>query len=274
LSNSKNTPIPYASIINTTSYKAGTTTDKKGEFNLILPKNSTNHIILFSSIGYKDTTLTVRELQENSKPIYLKEDVRVLEEVVITKSEFKEVDIGAPFGEIQSAQPGWSTSPGIMFGSFMKTNVSRGGIIKSLSLCISEQGYPTAPFTIRLLEPQQKVKPNKMEPLSEFSDLLLEPIKVQAKKSGWLEIDLSKYEIGLPMNGIYVIVIPLDLGPQYKWTNKSGEPRYGVSIPAYKNHQKSIYYSFIHNGTHLSYSNLAFSKLIPLAMALTYIKEK
>lgn len=274
LSRKNQSPIPYASIVDITTYKAGTTSNEKGEFTLRIPEDAKNYEVLFSSIGYKDTIFSVQDLQEITKPILLIEDIQILNEIVITNKGYKEIDVGVPFGDIQNSNGGFSSSPGLLFGSYLKTKNYHVGLIKSVSLCISELGFPTAPFSIRLLAPKQKMKPNHIDPISDFSDILEEPIKVEAKGSGWMEIDLSKYNIALPKHGVYFLIIPLDYGDQFKWKTKDGKDRYGISVTNYSDDQKGVFYAFFHKGYGISYSDLTFQKVIPLAMAITYRREK
>lgn len=237
--------IPYATLIDITTNKYGTTSQENGSFKLVLPNGSENNKIFISSLGYKDTTIVVSDILKTQR-IYLSQENYELPDVVITSTKSKEVEIGdsqSSVAMLDNKTRGYQSSAGFSWGAYFKTkNKENGAHLKSFNIYIGNTGFPEAPLMLRLLEFTGEFEFSRSQPRSLFKDIHQKPIIIEASKSGWFQLDLSDLNIRIPENGIYCLLTPLDKGGKFSYETPQGL-KYGASIGIYSDTKpgKNIY---------------------------------
>lgn len=237
--------IPYATLIDITTNKYGTTSQENGSFKLVLPEGSDNNRIFISSLGFRDTTLNVSDLMK-SKTLYLKPSNYLLPDVVVTSGADKEIEIGASGAKVVQTggkTRGYESSAGFSWGAYFKTgNKDTGALLKTVNIYIGNTGFPEAPLLLRLFKFDGQFEFFRSQPRSGFRDVHAEPIIIKASQSGWIEVDLSPYSIKIPESGLYCLFTPLDKGTKYNYDTDYGM-KYGASIGVYsdKASGKNIY---------------------------------
>ena len=198
------TPVQYATIYDG-SLKSGTFSDSLGRFSINMPGSVKElHI---SAIGYKNKTISVDQNDNLSDfNIVLLNDTFYLKEVVISSKIFKHKQI--------KLGPRKKIKGHISFCSQFKFNREVGiyipnkeqihGEIKSVEFFLKKESNDTKRLIrLRVYSVGKGLYPAK--------DLLLDNVLLQVKKSKkyqLIKIDLEKYNIPIPSNGI---VIALEL---------------------------------------------------------------
>ena len=228
--------IPYASIIDLTSKKHGTTSHINGYFKLSLPPESTNHALLFSSLGYKDTVINVSDLLD-VKEVYLTPKVYRLPDITILSKRNEESEIGKAGASphVRNGQKiGFEALPGFSWGAYVQVKNKDRGLLKSINVYIADGGFPEAPLAVRILSYEGKPEFGKNQQLDLFQELTRVVLIIRAAGSGWFELDVSEFEIPIPKTGIYCLFTPLDEGPQFVYETPFGQ-NYGSIIGLYGN---------------------------------------
>jgi hypothetical protein len=75
-------PLPYTNIFLQKNY-FGAMSNLNGQFKIIIPEGKESDSLVVSYIGYKTRTFSISEIT-NPFEVYLKEDLAILDEVVIT----------------------------------------------------------------------------------------------------------------------------------------------------------------------------------------------
>lgn len=228
LYNANGDPIQYATVITLDNLKNGTTTGENGYFFLTETLKSGLYI---SAVGFYDTIIPTSAFIGEEIKIKLRTRIYTLDEVTVTPDYSKPIVIGLP-NILPTSDDGWKRRiPGEQSGIFYKSRSrDKNKTITSVKLYIANKGCYDAPMGLRLLThiPEQ-VKENKKVTANEVRDLLPELVKFQAECPGWLEIDLNKYNVTMPKNGLFVVVTALDYGKKYRWKDESGN-YYGAMI--------------------------------------------
>ncbi len=93
-------------------------------------------------------------------------------------------------------------------GNYIANKKQQIGWIKSVSFYIDAEGHPETPFRVRIYDlNKEKNCPG--------NDILNENLIVSAKESGWFTIDLTNYNIQIPIEGIFVIMEWINSGDKY-----------------------------------------------------------
>jgi hypothetical protein len=179
-------PLVYVSIgvMETTK---GTISNEKGNYKLDVAGQTNNSTVRFSMIGYKSQTFTIEELSKNQNIIKLKSEPIQLAPVTIKPSgKIKEIGTtkyskgivcgwgGTDFGK------GWEIGLKMELGSLPVR-------IKSLHFRLHTQSFDSSLFRLHIREIAEGM------PLNELLDKnILIPV---TKESGWIDIDLSKYNL-------------------------------------------------------------------------------
>jgi hypothetical protein len=179
-------PLVYVSIgvMETTK---GTISNEKGNYKLDVAGQTNNSTVRFSMIGYKSQTFTIEELSKNQNIIKLKSEPIQLAPVTIKPSgKIKEIGTtkyskgivcgwgGTDFGK------GWEIGLKMELGSLPVR-------IKSLHFRLHKQSFDSSLFRLHIREIAEGM------PLNELLDKnILIPV---TKESGWIDIDLSKYNL-------------------------------------------------------------------------------
>lgn len=265
-------PISYAYLTNITDKKFSTTSLENGTYELLVPKNSDNHEIFITAVGYRDTTLTVKQLR-NTKNLYLKPRIYELPDVVVTGKRLEEIEIGDTLANVKSGKIdlfGFDSAR-VSWGGYVDVNKkARGGYVKELNIYFPNNGFVGTELALRVHTFTGEFKFNYRLPFSQFRDLLPEALIVTPETNGWLTVDLSDYKIPVPKSGLYFIFTPLDHGDNYK-NYKKGEKSYHANIGKYvkRKDAKRMYRVWqIGNETYaLKHSN-------PPAASIVILKEK
>lgn len=229
-------PVVFCTIIELDSQGHGTTSDEWGFFTFKNLSHSSQ--LQFSSIGYYDTIISVERLTQSTQVVVkLREKVRLLEEVVIMPNDDNEKSsFGIPEGVIlmyNGKLSGISNLAGYASGVYISPDRKDKGVIQSVSIFLTDEGFPAAPFLLRILTSKIKMKDNKLENSTNFEDVLMRPVVIKPQGSGWCEVDLLAYTIQVPQQNFLVMLIPIDYGDKYSWDSANGK-RYGGVVGVYE----------------------------------------
>ncbi|WP_426430927.1 carboxypeptidase-like regulatory domain-containing protein [Winogradskyella sp. HB-48] len=195
-----NEPIPYIniSILEST---IGTSSDDDGSYSLNINEEDVDKNVHLSSLGYKDTTLTVTTFT-NLKTIFLKPLAEQLDEVVISE-KFEEKFIEINKIKTKKLRGGFApgNKPWILALYFpydknyskteylnqLKVYVNRGRLIKRYK----------SKFRIRIYKVDNNGMPGE--------DLLMDEIIAETfKNQKEVIVDLSQHNLTFPSDGLYV----------------------------------------------------------------------
>lgn len=226
-------PIVNASVINITSQKHGTTTAEDGSFFLKLNDVPLNHKILFSSVGFHDTTIVLADLIDKNITLYLKEKTYIIPEYVVNAESNRYEQIGDETLPVRGEELGSSvTSPGFAQGVFIKPNRKKDvGILQDLKVYLTGEFYDT-PFYLRILQPQKrgKMRQAKLYPMSSFNDVLNDKTLQIPQSKGWHEIDLSPYDIPIGKEGLFILFVQIDTSDENRYRTKDRQSNPLLSI--------------------------------------------
>jgi len=188
-------PLEYVSIgIVETSF--GTLTNEKGVFSLEVKGQSSKAQVRFSIIGFKSQTFTIAELTGETNIIKLKNEPIQLAEVII-KPTGKEKKVGTTNYTLFGGYCGWL---GTDFGKGYEigTQIVLGTLpvkLKSLHIHVNNQSFDSSLFRLHIRDIVDNLPINELLTANIFISI--------AKKSGWVDIDLSKYH--LIFNGVVAL---------------------------------------------------------------------
>ena len=184
-----NKPIPYVNIW-VENENIGATSEENGSFSIHLEDQ--NKILIFSALGFETKKVTV----SNAEKVVLKEIAFQLDEVIISKSRSTvEIEIGGSKNISHTHLSGGV--PWIYAKRFNYSNdFSKTPFIKN-TIIFTTSEIKNATFKLRIFEVNKEGAPGL--------DLLNEDIIVIVKKGkGENKIDLTKHNLVLPQNGIFI----------------------------------------------------------------------
>jgi hypothetical protein len=200
-------PLQFATI-EIHSLWTGTIANDNGVFEL--PADSQNHsldTVEFSYLGYAKTRISVADFHTSKdKIIFLKPSHVSLDEVVIMPKKYKTAVLGIADNKPESKQI--SNIFNSKIGNFIPNDKHKIGWIKSVSFYMDAEGHPETPFRVRIYD----LNKDKNCP---GNDILNENLVVSASKSGWFTVDLTKYNLQFPIDGMFVIMEWINSGDQY-----------------------------------------------------------
>jgi hypothetical protein len=198
-------PLPYATI-EIFNLKTGTIADKNGIFHFeITSKNLSDDTINFSYVGYETAKMSIDDFLKSGKTIKLKGKVIELGEVRVIPKKYLITTVGVKDKSPISMQ--YSNVFGTNKGNFIKNEKKKEGWFKSVSYYLHQDGFPTAPFRVRIYQIGTDNKPGK--------DLLNENLVVSAPKTGWFKIDISDYKVPFPKEGAFVTMEWINSGDEF-----------------------------------------------------------
>lgn len=195
-----NEPIPYVniSILEST---IGTSSDDDGSYSININEEDVDKNIHLSSLGYKDTTLTVTSFTK-LKTIYLQPLAEELDEVVITEKfeeeflEINKIKKNRLRGGYASGSKPWILALYFPYDE----KYSKTEYLNSLKVYVNRSSFIKrykSKFRIRIYDVDEKGMPG--------GDLLIEDLIVETKKKQKEAIiDLSKFNIVFPKKGLFV----------------------------------------------------------------------
>jgi hypothetical protein len=187
VSASNNEPLIYASIgVIETSF--GTITNEEGNFNLEIKGLPVNAQVRFSMVGFKSKTFTIEDISNKENILRLESETYKLPEVIVNPAG-KIRKVGTTSYTLRGGVCGWGgtqTGKGWEVG----TKIELGDLsvrLKSLHIRVNNQSYDSTLFRLHIR--------NIVENMP-VSELLKNNILISlTKETGWIEIDLSKYNL-------------------------------------------------------------------------------
>lgn len=182
-----NEPLIYASLgVIETSF--GTITNEKGYFNLEIIGLPLNSQVRFSMVGFKSKIFTIEDLSNKDNILRLESETYRLPEVIVNPAG-KIRRVGTTSYTFRGGVCGWGgnqTGKGWEIG----TKIELGDLpvrLKSLHIRVNTQAYDSTLFRLHIRRIAEDL------PLNE---LLNKNILISlTKETGWVEIDLSKYNL-------------------------------------------------------------------------------
>jgi len=207
IDSSSEKPLEYVNlgVINT---QIGITTNEKGEFSLDIKGQSLKAIVRISMIGYKPQTFPIEELTNKENLIKLINTPVQLAEITAKPFSGKQKTIGTTDNK-HGGLGGWGgTQRGT--GHEIGTKLELGSspvFIKSFHIYLTKQSFECSVFRLHI----RSIVDNLPS-----EELLTENILIQVtKKSGWVDIDLKKYNL----------VFSDDVALSLEWVNVIGLKR-------------------------------------------------
>ena len=166
----------------------GTITDENGEFKLELEGVSIDNKVRFSMIGFKAQVFTIKEILNKNKIIKLEEETIQLPEVVVEPSG-RLREVGSTDNPLLKEVCGWGGTDfgkGHEIGSEMDLGECPVKLI-NLQLHLHKQSYDSTLLRLHIRSIIDNM-PDK--------ELLSENIIFSvSQESGWIDVDLSQYNI-------------------------------------------------------------------------------
>ncbi len=196
--------------------RKGTVTNQFGQFELTINQEDFNKELIISAIGFESQSFIISALPTK---IYLKKTAYDLEEVVVFSGKEKIIEIGnlefPETGLIPNFQSiGIRVPEGYQSTIFLENPSTSEGRFKTISFFIVKEGKYNTPFRIKVYSKDKKEgKPDSL--------LVRKDIIVQANQKGeWCQIDVSKYNIPLPVDGAYIAMEWLHNEKKYQYKRK------------------------------------------------------
>ncbi len=200
INTNNNQSIPFATIeIRSPLDGIGVAADQTGVFELAIPERLINDTLLISSLGYNIKELPLSQLDVNQfllitllPKAYSLSEVKIFPKPIVT-SEF------GILKRTPEMEGGLLTKELTQMAVFIENKDSLMGRIKSVSYYVKRRsGKPRTPFRVRLYDVDYGTG-------GPGNDLLTESLVVHPKqKGGWIEVNLLKYNLEIPENGVFV----------------------------------------------------------------------
>jgi len=218
VSKDSNDSIPYVQLV-FKNHNIGASSDNKGFAILTIPEEMLNNLqndtLIIHALSYKEKHISFNDLIKLKDSRILLETDPIVLPLFIVKSSEKELLLGKKRKPllIGKSEFGLGNQQGKYFSNPEKTL----GIIKEVSVYITNNGKFNAPFRVRVYSIDED---------GNLTDILINNIIVVAKKpNNWCKIDLSEYSVSFPKNGAVVAIECINAGEQYYYGKN-----YGVSI--------------------------------------------
>jgi len=167
----------------------GITTNEKGEFSLDIKGQSPKAKVRISMIGYKPQTFPIEELTNKENIIKLVNEPIQLGDVIVKPFLGKLKKVGTTsstfhgeFCGIGGAQRG----KGYEIGTKIELG-SKPVLLRSLHICMHNQSFEYSLFRLHIRNIVNNLPSEEL-----LTENILIPI---TKRSGWIDIDLSKYNL-------------------------------------------------------------------------------
>lgn len=192
-------PIPYVNISILES-KFGTSSEEDGSYELEIEEKDFDKNVHLSSLGYKDSLITVENLMKQHQ-IFLKPIAEQLNEVVISKKFEEKFLIVNPINrkEIKSAfgsgaKP-WNLA---LFFPYLETYQATK-YIQSIKVHLAKFHKRPSKFRLRLFTIEEDSLPGQD---LIFENLIVETVKGQKE----IDIDIAKFNLSFPSKGFFVCI--------------------------------------------------------------------
>src|ERR1035437_4250770 len=223
----------------------GITTNEKGEFSLNVKGQSPKAIVRISMIGYNPQTFPIEELTNKENIIKIVNNPIQLAEVTVKPFKGKLKKVGTTSSTYHGGLCGWGgTQKGK--GHEIGTKIELGTspvLIKGLHVCLSKQSFESSLFRLHVRNIVNNLP---------SEELLTENIMISiTKSSGWIDIDLKKYNL----------VFSGDVALSLEWVKVIGMKRLtkingvmGANVNFYMNNKQGR--TFIRWGTEAKWTYL------------------
>lgn len=206
-------PVEFASLQFKVS-KRGTVAGIDGKFEIIASQSELTDSISFYCIGFEPHTISVKALiSMDQHTIYLTPKSIELNtvELSVKKAEtYREGNKGMAMGSL------YLDTHGQQVALFMENRKKKPGRIMHLSFFLSGKGNTEAPFRIRVYGICDSLKSPGQELLPDI--LVVKPVSGR----GWFEVDVSKYNIRFPENGIFIAMEGIYPGDYVQFLQSAG----------------------------------------------------
>lgn len=191
--------LPFA-MIAVPGEKTGTKADQRGYFRLpMITANAADTLVVMAA-GYQAQRVPV---QRSDASAWITAELVKKPQTINGAPSANAATTTAPRTVIVGSKA-TRKSDGMMQGypgtqyAFWVKNDGSAGVLKSVAYFVDALGFPSEPFRVRVY----RAKPGGKGPGEE---LLTEKLVVSAPKGGqWFTVDLSKYYIALPPEGVFV----------------------------------------------------------------------
>ncbi len=214
----------------------GTTTNEKGEFSFDIKGRSPKAIVRISMIGYKPQAFSIEELTNKENVIKLVNEPIQLGEVTVKPFLGKLKKVGTTsytwhgkFCGIRGAQKG----KGYEIGTKIELG-SKPVLLKSLHICMHNQSFENSLFRLHIRNIVNNLP---------FEEQLAENIMIPiTKRSGWVDVDLSKYNLIFEGNiALTIEWVNVTLTNKTKFIEVNGKKDYNILFNM-KQKQGTIYH--------------------------------
>lgn len=179
-------PIPYVNI-GIEHKNIGTVSQPDGHFEITIPTENQTDSLLFSSIGYYPQRVAIRSLVEGNETITLKERSYDLEKIDVEAKRVKTKKIGKKRkGLLKIVAYIEDDNLGFEFVRFFENDIENIKV-ENFAIYVINNPFDSVKFRVNVYEVENGA-PSK--------NILRENIFVTYQdKEGWLNVDLSEYEI-------------------------------------------------------------------------------
>jgi len=214
----------------------GITTNEKGEFSLDIKGQSPKAIVRISMIGYKPQTFPIEELTNKENIIKLENEPIQLGEVTVKPFIGKLKKVGTTsytwhgkFCGLGGAQRG----KGYEIGTKMELG-SKPVLLRSLHICMHNQSFESSLFRLHIRDIV-----NNLPSEEQLTENIMIPI---TKRSGWVDIDLTKYNLVFKDDiALTIEWVKVDTTNKMKFIEVNGKKSYCILFNM-KQQQGSIYH--------------------------------
>lgn len=212
LSSENDSPVEFASLQFRKS-RLGAIAGFDGKFEIAIPTEALDDSLGLYRLGFESRTISIKSLiQTDFHKIYLQPRPVDLEPVELTSRKAKiekEGNRGISLGSM------YLDTHGQQVALYIENKEKRAAKLKTVSYYLSGKGNAEAPFRIRIYSRNDSLG-------CPGGDLLPEIVVVKpAIKRGWFKVDISKFNIHMPENGIFIAaegVYPEDFNSYYNST--------------------------------------------------------
>ncbi|MGC6479427.1 MAG: carboxypeptidase-like regulatory domain-containing protein [Flavobacteriaceae bacterium] len=245
-------PIKYVNI-GILNKPIGTVSNNKGEFTLNLDNSFIFDTLKISSLGFKSKHILIKELFDNSNNIFFLDSyTEELDEVVISSNNLKIYKTGKE--KTKSKRQVFFANPetkNMILGSQIGRKFSIGkkkfSLLQELKFYIKSNNYEQVKFRVNIYSIKDNVPLKRVNSI----DILTE---VARNQTGWIKVDLTKYDINVKEN----VIIAIEWIEASKKGNTLSLP---IFVPSFNS---THYYKYSSQAKWRKY------KMVSSAMVLTY----
>lgn len=272
-------PILYASIINITTNKHGTTSDKNGNFYLKTRQNFEDEIQI-NALGFYELKTTLADFVKLAKAesITLKEKPIDLGEVEVYGERYERNYIGKSTQLLKKLDSSYFSDPigegpGYSEGVFVLPHRKTKGLIDKIHFYVTAEGSLNQPFTIRLLRSNDKLKNNQGYKIDQFDDMTESILLVEEVELGWNTFDFYDSDLFVDSRPFFILFTSLETLEEAKARDLKESVK-SINLAAFANRiPNEIYKALSFNGIILFLANDRVKTPIP-AVYIEYSATK